>query len=662
MFHTLLIANRGEIACRVIATARRLGIRTVAVYSDADAQARHVRLADSAVRLGPAAATDSYLAISAVLEAARASGAQAIHPGYGFLSENAQFARRCGQAGLVFVGPPAEAIEAMGAKDAAKRLVVQADVPVVPGYDAPGADDAQLIDAAGRIGYPLLVKAAAGGGGRGMRRVDSAAGLADAIASARREALAAFGDDTLLLERYVTDARHVEVQVFADAHGAAVHLFERDCSVQRRHQKVVEEAPAPNLPDATRAAMGAAAVRAAQAVGYRGAGTVEFLLAPDGAFYFLEMNTRLQVEHPVTEAITGLDLVEWQLRVAAGEPLPLAQPDIRRRGHAIEVRLCAEDPARGFLPGVGRLDALALPAPGPGRRVDTGFEHGDTVSPHYDSLLAKLIAWGDDREQARTRLLAMLGETASVGVASNTALLERILATDDFAAVRHHTGWLEGVLDDLTAPAAPTEDALLAATVRLTVDEHAAAPTDADDRSPWALAGPFRVGVPAVRRVQWQTIDGASHTVTLTGCNDGGYQWQCGEQAGALAGTVRDDTVTVDGPAGRQTWRVWRHGQNVELAGPQRIRLQYVDPLAAEAAEDEAELRLTAPLPGKLVQVAVAPGQSVAKGDLLLVLEAMKMEHRIHAPHDGVIETVGGQTGDFVPAEAVLVSFVAGDA
>ncbi|WP_440941229.1 acetyl/propionyl/methylcrotonyl-CoA carboxylase subunit alpha [Immundisolibacter sp.] len=662
MFHTLLIANRGEIACRVIATARRLGIRTVAVYSDADAQARHVRLADSAVRLGPAAATDSYLAIGAVLEAARASGAQAIHPGYGFLSENAQFARRCGQAGLVFVGPPAEAIEAMGAKDAAKRLVVQADVPVVPGYDAPGADDAHLIEAAGRIGYPLLVKAAAGGGGRGMRRVDSAAGLADAIASARREALAAFGDDTLLLERYVTDARHVEVQVFADAHGAAVHLFERDCSVQRRHQKVVEEAPAPNLPDATRAAMGAAAVRAAQAVGYRGAGTVEFLLAPDGAFYFLEMNTRLQVEHPVTEAITGLDLVEWQLRVAAGEPLPLAQPDIRRHGHAIEVRLCAEDPARGFLPGVGRLDALALPAPGPGRRVDTGFEHGDTVSPHYDSLLAKLIAWGDDREQARTRLLAMLGETTSVGVASNTALLERILATDDFAAVRHHTGWLEGVLDDLTAPAAPTVDALLAATVRLTVDEHAAAPAGADDRTPWALAGPFRVGVPAVRRVQWHTIDGASHTVTLTGRNDGGYQWQCGEQAGALAGTVRDDTVTVDGPAGRQAWRVWRHGQHVELAGPQRVRLQYVDPLAAEAAEDEAELRLTAPLPGKLVQVAVAPGQSVAKGDLLLVLEAMKMEHRIHAPHDGVIETVGGQTGDFVPAEAVLVSFVAGDA
>ena len=297
-----------------------------------------------------------------------------------------------------------------------------------------------------------------------------------------------------------------------------------------------------------------------------------------------------------------------------------------------------------------------------GHCLDTGFEHGDTVSPHYDSLLAKLIAWGDDREQARTRLLAMLGETASVGVASNTALLERILATDDFAAVRHHTGWLEGVLDDLTAPTTPTEDALLAATVRLTVDEHAAAPTCADDRSPWALAGPFRVGVPAVRRVQWQTIDGASHTVTLTGCNDGGYQWQCGEQAGALAGTVRDDTVTVDGPAGRQTWRVWRQGQHVELAGPQRVRLQYVDPLAAEAAEDEAELRLTAPLPGKLVQVAVAPGQSVAKGDLLLVLEAMKMEHRIHAPHDGVIETVGGQTGDFVPAEAVLVSFVAGDA
>ena len=369
MFDTLLIANRAEIACRVIATARRLGIRTVAVYSDADARARHVRLADVAVRLGPAPAAQSYLNMDALLDAARATGAQAIHPGYGFLAENATFARRCAQAGLIFVGPPPEAIEAMGAKDAAKRLVVRADVPVVPGFDAPGADDAQLIAAAAKVGYPLLVKAAAGGGGRGMRRVDGADGLADAIAGARREALAAFGDDALLLERYVTAARHVEVQVFADAHGAAVHLFERDCSVQRRHQKVVEEAPAPNLPDATRAAMGAAAVRAAQAVGYRGAGTVEFLLAPDGAFYFLEMNTRLQVEHPVTEAITGLDLVEWQLRVAAGEPLPLAQADIPRRGHAIEVRLCAEDPARGFLPGVGRLATFALPAPGPSSTI-----------------------------------------------------------------------------------------------------------------------------------------------------------------------------------------------------------------------------------------------------------------------------------------------------
>jgi 3-methylcrotonyl-CoA carboxylase alpha subunit len=663
MFDTLLIANRGEIACRVIATARRLGIRTVAVYSDADAQARHVRLADVAVRLGPAPAAQSYLNMDALLDAARATGAQAVHPGYGFLAENAAFARRCAEVGLIFVGPPPEAIEAMGAKDAAKRLVVQADVPVVPGFDAPGADDAQLIAAAAKVGYPLLVKAAAGGGGRGMRRVDAADGLADAIAGARREALAAFGDDALLLERYVTAARHVEVQVFADAHGRAVHLFERDCSVQRRHQKVVEEAPAPNLPEATRAAMGAAAVRAAQAVGYRGAGTVEFLLAPDGAFYFLEMNTRLQVEHPVTEAITGLDLVEWQLRVAAGEPLPLAQADIPRRGHAIEVRLCAEDPARGFLPGVGRLGTFALPAPGAGRRVDTGFEPGDTVSPHYDSLLAKLIAYGDDREQARARLLAMLAETASVGVATNAALLERILAAEDFAAVRHHTGWLEGVLDELTAPATPGIDALLAATVRLTDDERRTAARPGDDaRSPWALAGAFRVGVPAVRRVLWQAADEAQHTLTLTGRPDGGYDWQYADREGALSGAVQGDTVTVDGPAGRQTWRVWRAGQDVELAGPQRLRLRYIDPLAAEAGEDEAELRLTAPLPGKLVQVAVAPGQAVTRGELLLVLEAMKMEHRIHATHDGVIETVGGAVGDFVPADAVLVSFVAGDA
>ena len=656
MFDTLLIANRGEIACRIIASARQLGIRTVAVYSDADAQARHVRLADAAVRLGPAPAAQSYLHIDALLEAARATGAQAIHPGYGFLAENAAFARRCAQAGFVFVGPPPEAIEAMGAKDAAKRLMVQAGVPVVPGFEAPGASDAQLIEAASRVGYPLLVKAAAGGGGRGLRRVDSAEGLAEAIASARREALAAFGDDALLLERYVTRARHVEVQVFADAHGAAVHLFERDCSVQRRHQKVVEEAPAPNLPDATRAALGAAAVRAAQAVGYRNAGTVEFLLAPDGAFYFLEMNTRLQVEHPVTEAITGIDLVEWQLRVAAGEPLPLKQADIPRRGHAIEVRLCAEDPARGFLPGIGRLEVLALPAPGPGRRVDTGFEAGDEVPSHYDSLLAKLIAHGDDREQARRRLLAMLAETATLGVASNAALLERILAHADFSAGRHHTGWLEGVLDALTAPLPPSDDALLAATLRLTHDERPA-PQGADAHSPWTLAGPFRVGVPAVRRLRWQTQDGAEHTVTLTGRNDGGYDWQCGERGGPLQGNVSGDRVYGAGPAGRLCWQVWRAGRQFELAGPQRLRLTHLDPLAAEAAEEETELRLTAPLPGKLVQVAVTPGQRVAKGELLLVLEAMKMEHRIHAPHDGVIDTVGGAVGDFVPAEAVLVTF-----
>ena len=660
MFHTILIANRGEIACRVVATARNLGIHTVAVYSDADASARHVRLADRALRLGPAPAAQSYLDMDAVIEAALASGAQAIHPGYGFLAENAQFARRCAQAGLVFIGPPPEAIEAMGAKDAAKRLVMQADVPVVPGFDAPGADDAQLINAAGAVGYPLLVKAAAGGGGRGMRRVDAPQGLADAIAGARRESLAAFGDDTLLLERYVTGARHVEVQVFADAHGAAVHLYERDCSVQRRHQKVVEEAPAPGLPDATRAAMGAAAVRAAQAVGYRGAGTVEFLLAPDGAFYFLEMNTRLQVEHPVTELITGLDLVEWQLRVAAGEPLPLAQADMPRRGHAIEVRLCAEDPARGFMPGVGRLHTLALPAAGPGRRVDTGFETGDTVSPHYDSLLAKLIAWGEDREQARARLLAMLAQTATVGVASNVALLERILATDDFAAVSHHTGWLEGVLDGLVAPTPASVDALLAATWRLTRDEHAAACAQhGNDRaSPWSLAGPFRVGVPATRTVRWLTADDTEHTLTLTGRNDGGYDWQCSDQDGPLTGRTDGGALTVDGPAGQQTWRAWRAGESFELSGPQRLTLHYLDPLAAEAGEEEAELRLTAPLPGKLVQVAVQVGQQVTKGDLLLVLEAMKMEHRIIAPHDGVIESLGGATGDFVPAAAVLVSFV----
>src|SRR5689334_14494830 len=428
MFDTLLIANRGEIAVRVARTARRMGIRTIGVYSDADAHALHVEACDEAYRIGPPAPRESYLNGEAIIATARRSGAQAIHPGYGFLSENEDFAAACARAGLVFVGPPPAAIAAMGSKSAAKMIMSRAGVPLVPGYHGDDQDPARLAREAEAIGYPVLIKATAGGGGKGMKIVERAADFAAALASARREARASFGDDRVLLEKYLVAPRHIEIQVFADTHGNAVHLFERDCSVQRRHQKVLEEATAPGMTQATRAAMGDAAVASARAIGYVGAGTVEFIVPAtfqrDGAFYFMEMNTRLQVEHPVTEMVTGLDLVEWQLRVAAGEPLPLAQRDIRARGHAIEARIYAEDPSRGFLPSIGRIAYWRMPPPSMHVRVDTGFRAGDDVSPYYDPMLAKLIVWGEDRDCARERLVEALGGCQVVGVSTNLDLLE----------------------------------------------------------------------------------------------------------------------------------------------------------------------------------------------------------------------------------------------
>ncbi|MGD9511899.1 MAG: acetyl/propionyl/methylcrotonyl-CoA carboxylase subunit alpha, partial [Geminicoccaceae bacterium] len=501
MLASLLIANRGEIACRIVKTCRRLGIRTVAVYSDADRDARHVRLADEAVRLGPAPAAESYLLADRVLAAARRTGAEAVHPGYGFLSESAAFARAVREAGLVFVGPPPEAMERLGGKDSAKALLAPAGVPLVPGYHGADQADPRLRDEADGIGFPLLIKAVAGGGGKGMRRVDDPAEFLDLLAACRREAKAAFGEDRVLLERLIERPRHVELQVFADRHGNAVHLFERDCTLQRRHQKIIEEAPAPNLTPELRAALGKAATGAALAAGYENAGTVEFLLDQEGGFYFIEMNTRLQVEHPVTEAVTGLDLVEWQLRIASGEPLPLRQEEIACRGHAFEARLYAEDPAKGFLPSIGRLRTLRLPVGLDGVRVDTGVEEGDQVTPFYDPMIAKIIAYGADRAAALERLAAALDVTQVEGVTTNLGFLRAACASPVFREMRLDTGWLdrEGTTALLADEPADPPTLLLAAlaTVALSVVRPPPRPVPGTDwTSPWHRLDAWRLNQP----------------------------------------------------------------------------------------------------------------------------------------------------------------------
>ncbi|WP_075214846.1 acetyl/propionyl/methylcrotonyl-CoA carboxylase subunit alpha [Mongoliimonas terrestris] len=650
---TLLVANRGEIAVRVMATARRMGIRTVAVFSDADADALHVRSADVAVRLGPAPARESYLAADRILDAARRTGADAVHPGYGFLSENAAFAEAVEAAGLVFVGPPAAAIRAMGSKSAAKALMAKAGVPLVPGYHGDDQDPRRLAEAAGAIGYPVLIKASAGGGGKGMKLVTAPAAFPDALASARREAAAAFGDDRVLVERYLTCPRHIEVQVFADAHGNTVHLFERDCSVQRRHQKVIEEAPAPGVSPARRAEMGAAAVAAARAVGYRGAGTVEFIAEGDG-FYFMEMNTRLQVEHPVTEAITGLDLVEWQIRVARGEPLPLAQSALAIRGHAVEARLYAEDPAKGFLPQTGRLDALAFP---PGVRVDTGVEPGDTVSHHYDPMIAKLIAHGPTRADALSALAGALDATRVVGLATNRALLARILRHPVFEAATHDTGFIEREADTLLAPDAPAsaDEAALAA-LALLAAESTARPTDAADPwSPFATAGAFTPNLPAVETVTLEAGGTRRHVRVETA---GGRRVVSvdGDPPRAAAATLKGPRLGARLGDLRLTADVEIRDGAVHLAaGSRHLSFQVIDPYAGPHAGAEADHRLVAPMPGAVIAVAVAAGDRVEKGTALVVVEAMKMEHVVRAPHAGIVARVTVAVGDAVAEGTELV-------
>jgi 3-methylcrotonyl-CoA carboxylase alpha subunit len=685
MFSKILIANRGEIVCRITRTARRMGIATVAVYSDADAGALHVALADEARRIGPAAPRDSYLNIASVVAAARDSGAEAVHPGYGFLSENAGFAEACAEAGLVFIGPSPEAIRAMGSKSAAKALMETRGVPVVPGYHGDDQDPARLQAEAERIGYPVMIKATSGGGGRGMRIVASAGEFAPALDSARREAAGAFGDDRILIERYLASPRHIEVQVFGDSNGNAVHLFERDCSIQRRHQKIVEEAPAPGLDAPRRAAIGKAALEAVRAVGYVGAGTVEFIV-PAGAlgdtqepwgFYFIEMNTRLQVEHPVTEAVTGLDLVEWQLRIAAGENLPLRQKDIALRGHAIEVRLYAENPARGFLPASGTLHALHLPE-STQARVETGVRPGDVVTPFYDPMIAKIIAWGEDREAARMRLGRALSDTALIGVATNLGFLTRIVADPDFAAGRVDTGFIERRRESLLAPPGPPPELALAAaalTNLLAREDAALAGTGGDRSSPWGRADGWRLNLaPAPYSFLFRCgAEERAVSTIATGNRHDGTEWRLrvDERTCIASAARRADgrlAIVLDGV--RRAVRVLDHPRETGIEpgaaltvfiGGESWQLVEVDPLAPPASADVTAGRLIAPMPGRVVQLLVAAGQRVRQGQPMIVVEAMKMEHTIAAPRDGTVAAVHYAPGDLVDEGAELIALDPGE-
>ena len=668
MFTKILIANRGEIACRVAATARRMGIRTVAVYSEADANAKHVAVCDEAVLIGPAPAKESYLRGDKIIAVALATGAQAIHPGYGFLSENADFADACAEAGLVFIGPPASAMRAMGSKSAAKSLMEKANVPLVPGYHGEEQDADFLHAQADQIGYPVLLKASAGGGGKGMRVIEHSADFKSALASCKREAISSFGDDKVLAEKYLSRPRHIEIQVFADTLGNCIYLFERDCSVQRRHQKVLEEAPAPGMTAERRAAMGEAAVAAARAVGYVGAGTVEFIANQDGSFYFMEMNTRLQVEHPVTEMITGTDLVEWQLRVAFGEALPKQQHELAIHGHAIEARIYAENPEKGFLPSIGTLRHMHAPqavtfelggaAAPAGVRIDSGVREGDTISPFYDPMIAKLIVWGFDRREALARMAQALAQYQIVGLASNIAFLKRLVEGQAFAGADLDTGLIERHHDTLfpALSAAPDAALALAAVALLTQESSASAGS-----GPWGHAQGWRLNGALGRRLSFAdefalASDDKAYTVRIAYQPEG---WLFNGQPLRLAAR---DGQQLQIKLGEQAVHgsVLRDGEQFHVfTGGSHYALHYSDPMA-HAGEAEAEGgRLTAPMPGKVVAVLVDKGQDVKKGTPLVIMEAMKMEHTIAAPHDGLVEDVLYAVGDQVADGAPLLAFKA---
>jgi 3-methylcrotonyl-CoA carboxylase alpha subunit len=671
MFKKILIANRGEIACRVAATARRMAVKTVAVYSDADMYAKHVNACDEAVHIGGSAPKDSYLRWERIIEAAKATGAQAIHPGYGFLSENEEFAKACAESGLVFIGPPPSAIQAMGLKAESKQLMEKAGVPLVPGYHAAAQDPALLKKEAGRIGYPVLIKASAGGGGKGMRAVDKAEDFDAALASCKREAINSFGDDAVLIEKYVQRPRHIEIQVFGDTQGNYVYLFERDCSVQRRHQKVLEEAPAPGMTEAMRKQMGEAAVAAARAVKYVGAGTVEFIVEQraggDMNFFFMEMNTRLQVEHPVTEAITGLDLVEWQLRVACGEPLPRKQDELRIGGHAIEARICAENPDNNFLPATGRLDIARWPAhvqflpplPGEGwgggvqpTRIDAGFGEGDAISPFYDSMIAKLIVHGATREQALARLDEALAQLHIVGVATNVQFLRHVVRSRSFAQA------------DLDTALIPREQAVLfgqepvglplaaaAAVARALLNERANEGAD-----PFSRRDGWRSHGLTVRRFAFE-FHGEPAEAQLSYLHDGALGLTIGNVTGSLRFARAGESIDIDFAGQRFSASVYASGETDHVFTARGATQILAIDLLAHAGEGEADTgRLTAPMPGKVVSFSVKAGDKVNKGQALAVMEAMKMEHTIVAPVDGTVAELLYAPGDQVAEGAELLS------
>ena len=665
MFSKILIANRGEIACRVIRTARSLGVRTVAVYSDADAGALHVEMADEAVWIGGAAASDSYLCGDRIVSAAIATGAEAVHPGYGFLSENPEFVEAVEAAGLTFIGPPASAIRAMGLKDAAKRAMEAAGVPVVPGYHGDSQDPAFLAEEAAKIGYPVLIKARAGGGGKGMRLVDTPSDFAIALEGAQREGQASFGDPACLIEKFIPQPRHIEIQVFGDSHGNVVHLFERDCSLQRRHQKVIEEAPAPGMPSELRAAMGSAAVEAARAIGYQGAGTVEFIvdgsgpLGPDG-FWFMEMNTRLQVEHPVTEAITGLDLVEWQMRVAAGEPLPLAQEDLAIAGHAFEARIYAEDAAKGFLPVTGRIDHLVFPDD---VRVDAGVRSGDRITPHYDPMIAKLITHGPTREIALARLQAGLAATEVAGTVTNLGFLGALARHRGFAGGAVDTGLIGRDLEALLASDRPHDLAWEVAALEVLGQTGTSGQTGTLEQTgtgggPFADLGPWRLWGEAlgavtlrhgdeVRQVEIRAGANGS-TVKVTGLQGSDHHRQT--RIKRISGGVEHDGQ-------RLAARAVRHGESVTTFIAGRIdRFEIVDPLTAVSEEAMAGDAVHAPMSGLVKTVIARAGAEVAAGAPLMVLEAMKMEHMLTAPRDGRIAEIHAAEGAQVLEGALLIA------
>ncbi len=660
MFKRVLIANRGEIACRVIRTCRRLGIHTIAVYSEADRDAQHVRQADEAWPIGGPRPAESYLRGDVILAVAARSGAEAIHPGYGFLSENAAFARACGEAGITFIGPLPETIDAMGSKAAAKALMSGHSVPLVPGYHGENQDGNFLLQQARSTGFPLMIKAASGGGGKGMRIVRSENEFADALASAQREASSAFGDTRMILERYVEHPRHIEFQVFGDTQGQVIHLNERECSAQRRYQKVLEETPSLFLDDARRTAMGEAAVNAAKAVNYVGAGTVEFIVAQSGEFFFMEMNTRLQVEHPVTEMTLGLDLVEWQLKVAAGQPLPLSQDQVHARGHAIEVRLYAEDPEQNFLPGSGRLQTLRLPQPSAHVRLDGGVIEGDTVSIFYDPMIAKLIVHDANRPQAMQRMRDALAQSEIVGAKSNIGFLERLLRHPVVIEASIDTGYLDRHLEEfLAGDAAPSDRVLFAAaTGALLNEESTVRASDGDPHSPWALADAWRVAH-AGKRLVSLSIGEQRFEIEATG-HQGDYALHHGEASCSVRGARHGDGVLsarFDDEALRLPMQVDAHRVLLHDADGQRYRFERTPAFVWMSDEAAGGNQVIAPMPGRIVLVRAKAGDHVELGQELLVMEAMKMELALKAPREGTIESVSASEGEFVDADAVLVRF-----